>query len=93
MKLLMRADTHVSFALPVDEPKAKCTFSQVIVDFFLIYYFENNFDFLLSKYSFSEKNNNFFKISGARCTISITRFYGCWLLISVYFASFSVDAR
>lgn len=60
MKLLMRADTHVSFALPVDEPKAKCTFSQVIVDFFLIYYFENNFDFLLSKYSFSEKKTIIF---------------------------------
>lgn len=29
MKLLMRADTHVSFSVPYEEPKAKCTTSQV----------------------------------------------------------------
>lgn len=29
MKILMRADTHVSFSVPVEEPKAICTFSQV----------------------------------------------------------------
>lgn len=29
VKMLMRADTHVSFALPVEEPRAKCTLSQV----------------------------------------------------------------
>lgn len=39
MKILMRADTHVSFSVPVEEPKAICTFSQVpknykIQDFF-----------------------------------------------------------
>ncbi|XP_022228539.2 facilitated trehalose transporter Tret1 isoform X2 [Drosophila obscura] len=30
MKILMRADTHVSFSVPVEEPKAICTFSQVL---------------------------------------------------------------
>ncbi|KRF79918.1 facilitated trehalose transporter Tret1 isoform X2 [Drosophila virilis] len=30
MKILMRADTHVSFSVPIDEPKAKCTYSQVL---------------------------------------------------------------
>ncbi|XP_055389753.1 facilitated trehalose transporter Tret1-like [Condylostylus longicornis] len=30
MKILMRADTHVSFSVPVEEPKAKSTISQVI---------------------------------------------------------------
>lgn len=29
MKILMRADTHVSFSVPAEEPKAKCTNSQV----------------------------------------------------------------
>lgn len=29
VKLLMRADTHVSFTVPAEEPVAKCTFSQV----------------------------------------------------------------
>jgi hypothetical protein len=28
MKILMRADTHVSFSVPAEEPKAKCTNSQ-----------------------------------------------------------------
>ncbi|XP_032589789.1 facilitated trehalose transporter Tret1 isoform X2 [Drosophila grimshawi] len=30
MKILMRADTHVSFSVPMEEPKAKCTDSQVL---------------------------------------------------------------
>ncbi|XP_055619259.1 facilitated trehalose transporter Tret1 isoform X2 [Toxorhynchites rutilus septentrionalis] len=30
VKLLMRADTHVSFTVPAEEPVAKCTFSQVL---------------------------------------------------------------
>ena len=30
MKILMRADTHVSFHLPETDPVAKCTLSQVI---------------------------------------------------------------
>lgn len=30
VKLLMRADTHVSFVVPAEEPVAKCTFSQVL---------------------------------------------------------------
>lgn len=34
MKILMRADTHVSFSVPAEEPKAKCTFSQV-TEFFI----------------------------------------------------------
>lgn len=29
VKLLMRADTHVSFTVPASDPPAKCTFSQV----------------------------------------------------------------
>lgn len=29
MKILMRADTHVSLAVPAEDPVAKCTFSQV----------------------------------------------------------------
>lgn len=29
MKVLMRADTHVTFTIPESEPKAKCTCSQV----------------------------------------------------------------
>lgn len=28
MKILMRADTHVSFSVPAEEPKAKCTNAQ-----------------------------------------------------------------
>lgn len=40
MKILMRADTHVSFVVPAEEPKAKCTFSQVI------FFFEFEFKFL-----------------------------------------------
>ncbi|XP_055612405.1 facilitated trehalose transporter Tret1 [Uranotaenia lowii] len=30
VKLLMRADTHVSFTVPAEDPVAKCTFSQVL---------------------------------------------------------------
>lgn len=30
MKILMRADTHVSFSVPAEDPVAKCTLSQVI---------------------------------------------------------------
>uniref|UniRef100_U5EJ99 Facilitated trehalose transporter Tret1 n=1 Tax=Corethrella appendiculata TaxID=1370023 RepID=U5EJ99_9DIPT len=30
VKILMRADTHVSFTVPAEEPKAVCTFSQVL---------------------------------------------------------------
>ncbi|XP_055839095.1 facilitated trehalose transporter Tret1 isoform X3 [Episyrphus balteatus] len=30
MKILMRADTHVSFSVPADAPHAKCTYSQVL---------------------------------------------------------------
>lgn len=29
MKVLMRADTHVTFSIPENAPKAKCTASQV----------------------------------------------------------------
>lgn len=32
MKILMRADTHVSFSVPAEEPRAKCTGSQAIKD-------------------------------------------------------------
>lgn len=28
VKILMRADTHVSFSVPAEEPEAKCTKSQ-----------------------------------------------------------------
>ncbi|XP_058125935.1 facilitated trehalose transporter Tret1 [Anopheles ziemanni] len=30
VKILMRADTHVSFVVPIEEPVAKCTLSQVL---------------------------------------------------------------
>lgn len=30
MKVLVRADTHVTFTIPETEPKAKCTLSQVL---------------------------------------------------------------
>lgn len=32
MKILMRADTHVSFSVPAEEPRAKCTASQAIIN-------------------------------------------------------------
>lgn len=31
MKVLIRADTHVTFTIPESEPKAKCTLSQVLL--------------------------------------------------------------
>uniref|UniRef100_A0A1A9ZNK4 Major facilitator superfamily (MFS) profile domain-containing protein n=1 Tax=Glossina pallidipes TaxID=7398 RepID=A0A1A9ZNK4_GLOPL len=33
VQIFMRADTHVSFHVPADEPKAKCTFTQVLAAF------------------------------------------------------------
>ncbi|KAL9913287.1 facilitated trehalose transporter Tret1 isoform X2 [Glossina fuscipes] len=33
VQIFMRADTHVSFHVPADQPKAKCTFTQVLAAF------------------------------------------------------------
>lgn len=44
VKILMRADTHVSFSIPAEEPKAKCTNSQANFQllFYLIFFIKSN---------------------------------------------------
>lgn len=39
MKILMRADTHVSFSVPAEDPVAKCTVSQVNQTRWFHYYY------------------------------------------------------
>lgn len=36
VKILMRADTHVSFSIPAEEPKAKCTNSQANLNYYFL---------------------------------------------------------
>lgn len=36
VKILMRADTHVSFSVPAEEPEAKCTSSQAMINEIII---------------------------------------------------------
>lgn len=45
MKVLVRADTHVTFTVPDTEPRPKCTFSQVLKVFETLLETENNFWF------------------------------------------------
>ena len=71
MKILMRADTHVSFSVPAEEPKAKCTNSQAIfVEILKIFLLKiTQIEFLLGLGSF----------------ISINGFLGRWIFVSLHF--------
>lgn len=65
MKLLMRADTHVSLSVPAEEPKAKVCLSQVTdtVLFYTRYSLEKRCKFCsFETYAnFPEKSENFMK--------------------------------
>lgn len=41
VKILMRADTHVSFSVPAEEPEAKCTKSQAMINEFMKHHYIN----------------------------------------------------
>lgn len=82
MKILMRADTHVSFSVPAEEPKAKCTNSQA-----------NNENLRQLPRDGINFNLKFSEFPDLGSFISITRIDGGRLLIRLHIAGISLDAR
>lgn len=84
MKILMRADTHVSFSVPAEEPKAKCTNSQV--HFLCDWYFIK-----MCKMWKILWTNVKFRFADFGSLISITRLDGRRFLISLHIARLGLN--
>lgn len=76
----MRADTHVSFSVPAEEPKAKCTNSQA-----------NEINKI--KQSTFRSLKIIFKNSDLSRFIRINWFYGCWICIGLHITCLSFNER